>query len=98
MYTSFTRKLSKVKNVSPIFKLGISKKVIVEFTKNTPELKGKFKYTEDGTKLRLSTKKSKIAFLKLMNDAFLHSELTQQWYDATTKDNITQRVGQSTKS
>ena len=105
--TSFARKLSKVKKVSPIFKLGISKEAkaspifklgiskeaIVEFTKNTPELAGKFKYSEDGTQIRLDTKKSKIAFLKLMNDAFLHSELTQQWYDASAKDNITQGAG-----
>lgn len=90
---SFLRKLSKVKNASPIFKLGISKKEIVEFTKSTPELAGKFKYSEDGTQIRLDTKKSKIAFLKLMNDAFLHSELTQQWYDASAKDNITQGAG-----
>lgn len=69
------------------------KEAIVEFTKNTPELAGKFKYSEDGTQIRLDTKKSKIAFLKLMNDAFLHSELTQQWYDASAKDNITQGAG-----
>lgn len=86
---SFARKLSKVKKTSPIFELGISKEAIVEFTKNTPELAGKFKYSEDKTKIRLDTKKSKIAFLKLMNDAFLRSELTQQWYDASAKDNIT---------
>ena len=90
---SFARKLSKVKKASPIFKLGISKEAIVEFTKNTPELAGKFKYIEDGTQIRLGTKKSKIAFLKLMNDAFLHSELTKQWYDASAKDNITQGAG-----
>lgn len=90
---SFARKLSKVKKASPIFKLGISKEAIVEFTKNTPELAGKFKYSEDGTQIRLGTQKSKIAFLKLMNDAFLHSELTQQWYDASAKDNITQGAG-----
>ena len=90
---SFARKLSKVKKASPIFKLGISKEAIVEFTKNTPELAGKFKYSEDGTQIRLGTKKSKIAFLKLMNDAFLHSELTKQWYDASAKDNITQGAG-----
>lgn len=87
---SFARKLSKVKKASPIFKLGISKEKIVEFTKNTPELAEKFKYSEDGTQIRLDTQKSKNAFLKLMSDAFLHSELTQQWYDASAKDNISQ--------
>ena len=50
-------------------------------------------YSKDGTQIRLDTKKSKIAFLKLMNDAFLHSELTQQWYDASAKGNITQGAG-----
>lgn len=86
---SFSRQLSKVKKASPIFKLGITKEAIVEFTKTTPELTGKFKYSEDGTKIRLDTKKSKNAFLKLMNDAFLRSELTKQYYEASAKDNIT---------
>ena len=53
----------------------------MEFTKTTSELTGKFKYSEDGTKIRLDTKKSKDVFLKLMNDAFLRSELTEQYYD-----------------
>ena len=86
---SFARKLSKVKKGSPIFRLSISKEEIVSFTKNTPELSGKFKYSEDGTQIRLSTKKSIIAFINLMNDAFLHSKLTQQWYEASAKDKIT---------
>lgn len=74
----------------PIFKLGITKEAIIEFTKTTPELAGKFKYSDDGNKIRLDTKKSKDAFLKLMNDSFLRSELTKQYYEASTKDNITQ--------
>lgn len=87
--TSFSRRLSRVKKASPIFKLNISPETIINFTKNTPVLAGKFKYSEDGTKIRLDTKKSKEAFLKLMNDAFLHSELTKQYYEASAKDNIT---------
>ena len=88
--SSFSRKLSKVKKTSPIFKLGITKEAIVEFTKKTPELAGKFKYSDNGSQIRLDTKKSKEAFLKLMNDSFLRSELTKQYYDASSKDNITQ--------
>ena len=84
----FARKLSKVKRTSPIFKLGITKKTIVEFTKTTSELAGKFKYSEDGLTIRLDTKKSKDAFLKLMNDAFLRSELTKQYYEASAKDQL----------
>ena len=89
---SFARKLSKVKRASPIFTLRITKEAIVEFTKNVPELAGKFKYSEDGTRIKLGTKQSKIAFLKLLNDAFLRSELTKQYYEASAKDNITRSV------
>jgi len=86
---TFARKLSKVKKTSPIFVNKIPKKVIVEFTKNTPGLKGAFKYSEDGQTIRLDTKKSKEAFVKLLNDAFLRSELTKEYYEARAKDNIT---------
>ena len=59
----------------------------MEFTKTTSELTGKFKYSEDGTKIKKKKKKSKDVFLKLMNDAFLRSELTEQYYEASAKDN-----------
>ena len=82
----FARKLSKIHRTSPIFRLGIPKAVIIDFTKTTPGLSGKFKYSEDGMSIRLDTKKSKDAFVKLLNDAYLHSELTQQYYEASAKD------------
>lgn len=68
----------------------ISKETIIEFTKTTHDLSGRFKYSEDGNEIRLDTKKSKDAFITLMNDAFLRSELTKQFYEAKAKDNITQ--------
>ena len=89
---SFARKLSKVKKSSPIFKLGIKKETIVEFSKTNPGLAGKFKYSEDGSAIRLDTKKSKDLFIKLMNDAFLRSELTQQYYEAISKDNVSNQT------
>lgn len=85
---SYARKLSKVKKTSPIFAKNIPKEVIVEFTKTNPGLKGAFKYSEDGSTIRLDTKKSKEAFIKLLNDAFLRSELTKEYYEARAKDNI----------
>lgn len=85
---SFARKLSKTKHSSPIFKLNIPKETIVEFTKNTAALSGRFKYSEDGKTIKLDTKKSKDAFIKLMNDAFLRSELTKQYYEVLAKDSI----------
>lgn len=87
---AFARKLSRVKKSSPIFKLNISEETIIEFTKTTHDLSGRFKYSEDGNEIRLDTKKSKDAFITLMNDAFLRSELTKQFYEAKAKDNITQ--------
>ena len=85
---SFARRLSKVKKTSPIFELGIPKETIVDFTKRTSQLAGRFKYSDDGQTIRLDTKKSKDAFIKLMNDSFLRSELTEQYYETTAKDRI----------
>lgn len=85
---SFVRKLSKIKKSSPIFTLNIDAATIIKFTKETSALKGKFKYSENGNQIRLDTKKSKKEFLLLMNDAFLISELTNQYYEASSKDNI----------
>lgn len=85
---TFCRKIAKSTKSSPIFELEIPTAVIVDFTKNTPQLAGKFKYDDSGLKIRLDTKKSKDEFIKLMNDSFLHSELTKQYYDALSKDKI----------
>lgn len=85
---SFARRLSKVKKTSPIFELGIPKETIVDFIKRTSQLAGRFKYSDDGQTIRLDTKKSKDAFIKLMNDSFLRSELTEQYYETTAKDRI----------
>lgn len=85
---SFARKLSKTQKVSPIFNLNISKEAIVEFTKTTPELKGKFQYSEDGTTIRLGSRKSRDAFIKLLNDSFLRSELTTQYYETSAKTQL----------
>ena len=86
---SFARKLSKVYKSSPIFTKKIPKTTIIEFTKTTPALANKFKYSDDGNYIRLDTKKSKDAFIKLMNDSFLCSELTKSYYEALAKDDIT---------
>lgn len=46
------------------------------------------RYTPDGTQFALDTKVSKDLFVKLLNDDFLTSELTQLYYDSLAKDNI----------
>ena len=89
---SFARKLSRINSTSPIFKLKIPAMTILEFSKTYPGLSGQFKYSEDGNKIRLDTKKSKNLFLKLMNDAFLRSELTKQYYEALAKDMVAEEA------
>ncbi|MBR3768716.1 MAG: DUF4868 domain-containing protein [Clostridia bacterium] len=60
---NFARKLSKVKKTSPIFSLNIPKETIVQFTKTTKELAGRFKYSEDGQAIRLDKKNQRMPFL-----------------------------------
>ena len=86
---SFARKLSKIREKSPVISLGVSNKDIIEFSKNNPGLRGKFKYSEDGKRIRLDTKASKNDFIKMLNDDFLKSELTKQDYTSIAKDRIT---------
>lgn len=86
---SLAHKLSKIKKSSPIFTLGITKDEIIRFIAETPALKDQFKYNEDHSKIILTSKKSKRAFIQLMNDSFLYSKLTKQDYEASAKDNIT---------
>ena len=85
---SFARKLARVKASSPILKLSIPKEEVIEFSKTSPGLKGKFKYTDDEKTIRLDTNASKDAFIKLLNDAYLYSKLTKQNYEARSKDSI----------
>lgn len=51
-------------------------------------MRNKIRYTPDGTQFALDTKVSKDLFVKLLNDDFLTSELTQLYYDSLAKDNI----------
>jgi len=83
----FARKVLKIRN-SPVIRLQIPNDVIIEFTKNNPSLRNKFRYSDDGTQINLHTKKAKELFLKLMDDVFLNSELTKQFYESIAKDEI----------
>lgn len=84
---TFARKLTKVISSSPV--LGeVSKDIVVNFTQKHPALQGEFKYNKDNDKIKLDTKKSKKAFVKLLNDDFLVSELTEHYYDSLAKDRV----------
>lgn len=86
---SFARKLSKISQTSPV--LGhIENQNIILFTQNHPILRKVFKYSDDGTKIKLTSKKSKRLFIKLLNDDYLTSNLTNIYYDSLAKDPVEQ--------
>lgn len=82
----FARKLAKISKDSPVFKVPQSD--IIQFTKNHPFLKDKFKYTADGSQIELNTKLSQDNFIKLLNDDFLRSELTKIDYESPAKNRL----------
>lgn len=84
---SFARKVVKIKN-SPVIKNSVPNKVIIEFTKKHPALIRKMKYSEDGERIILQTKISKELFIKMLDDAYLTSQLTEQFYESKAKDAV----------
>lgn len=85
---AFSRKLSKLAGQSLIISQSIPNEKVIDFSKKHPGLKNAFRYSVDGKKISLDTKASQKAFLKLLNDDFLISELTNQSYDSLAKDRI----------
>lgn len=84
---SFARKVLKIKN-SPVINNKIPNDIIIDFTKTHPALKNKMKYNDDNTKIILKTKRSKNLFVKMLDDVFLSSELTKQYYESKAKDAV----------
>lgn len=84
--TAFARKLSKISTTSPVFNLPADH--IMQFVRNHHILGNEFRYSEDQNRIMLDTKKSQNFFLRLMNDDFLHSELTNYDYMTPAKDRL----------
>ena len=84
---TFARKLTRVYKDSKV--LGkVSNKELIEFTqRHTYFVKNPIKVTESGDNLLLDTKKSKEAFVKLLNDDLLTSQLTNTDYESLAKNN-----------
>lgn len=85
---SFARKLTKIARNSPVIQRNIPNVNIIAFSRTHPAMRNKIRYTPDGNQFALDTKVSKDLFVKLLNDDFLTSELTQLYYDSLAKDNI----------
>lgn len=86
---SFARKLIKISKKSPVLR-EVPKKNILEFISNYSDgyLAEKVKLNADGNALILKTKESKRIFLKILNDDYLFSELTQYKYTSLAKDEV----------
>lgn len=81
---SFAKKLLRVKTNSPVFELHPTK--IRAFIRQHPKLKKRIKFNFNGSKIDLDTKISAELFLKLLDDDYLKSELTEFLYETDTKN------------
>ena len=88
---SFSRKLVRAARASPVLGV-IPNAQVIAFVGAHPALRGKFRLSDDGSKLKLDTKVSQDLFLKLLNDDFLQSELTKRYYASLAKDNLDANV------
>jgi len=84
---TFARKLTKIGSHSPVLNK-IPANIIIEFVKTYPTLRGKFEFNDDNSRIKLTTKRSKNLFLKLLNDDFLQSQLTELHYDSLAKETV----------
>jgi hypothetical protein len=87
---AFARKVLRVNLQSPVIKLPFGD--IKKFVQGHPHLTGKLKFNSKGNKFKLHSKSAATLFIKLMDDDFLKSELSQKLYDSITKDQIDSEV------
>lgn len=89
----YAKKIVRINKDSPVLKL--PKKTILGFIANHPILQKKLKVNDKADKLTLDTKVSQELFVKLLNDDFLKSELTDLFYDSQTKDSMILEEGEN---
>jgi hypothetical protein len=85
--SSFARKLMRVKADSPVLQLPFDR--VRDFIKQHPKLRRRIRFNEGETRISLDTRMSKQLFLKLLDDDFLKSDLTQFLYETEIKNRLT---------
>jgi len=83
----FARKFIKVAVASPVIKLCVQPEIISDFAKKHSKLANKFKF-DNNEKFILNSKKACNSFIKLLDDTFLHSQLTGIDYESKAKDEM----------
>lgn len=81
------KKIHLVRNSPVIDIINTNQPKVVSFIETHPELKKSLKFNDDG-KLELKSKVSVEKFLKLLDDDYLKSELTDLLYDSLNKDTL----------
>ena len=84
--SAFARKLLKVNRESPVMKLKFDD--VKKFINKHPALKGQLGFNPKGDKILLDTKAAAKLYIKLMDDDFLRSDLTQRLYDSIAKNTV----------
>lgn len=84
---SRARKFIKVMSSSIVIKK-ISNKQLISFVSTNSKLKDNIKTNDDMTKFKLKTNNHCNFLIKLLDDDFLKSELTQEEYESLAKNNI----------
>lgn len=85
--TRIAKKLNKAMINSPVLELIRNEKEnVLKFIEEHPKLKGLIKFNEAKDKVELTSLKSIEAFVKLLDDDYLKSELTKMLYDSQNKD------------
>lgn len=85
--TRIAKKLNKAMINSPVLELIRNEKEnVLKFIEEHPKLKGLIKFNQAKDKVELTSLKSIEAFVKLLDDDYLKSELTKMLYDSQNKD------------
>lgn len=79
----YAKKIMNIRHHSPVLHIPFND--VQTFIRNHPKLKRRIKFNEDGTRISLNTRSSKELFIKILNDDYLKSELTQLLYDSQRK-------------
>lgn len=85
---SFARKVSRINEELVLSNKKVERSKIIEFSKKAPGVKGRLTYSDDDKEIIIDSKKSAELLLKILNDSYLHSTLTEHDYDALTKDRV----------
>lgn len=80
------RKLMKLRN-SPVLNIPVDR--IIHFIQGHTALAGKIQFNEAGDRIKLDTIQARKLFLKVLNDDYLFSQLSELSYDTHAKDALT---------